>query len=771
MSASLRPPAHELRYVWLGEAFVDLTANQLVRQGCERRLTPKATAVLRELMLRPNQVVRRDDLLGLVWNDGFPTDDVLTHAIRELRRALGDDPRSPQQIETIPRVGYRLRASLRIVAEPPPEAALGGGAANDPLGFAAAEATDVSEASSASSAMEPAAPPAAMGCPPAVPAAAATPPQRTAGRTRRRAWMVAALLSVLALFATLPWPDPTPPAPEASPLRAAQAPPTPIAITSEPGKEYFPALSPDGSMVAYASAVPGGGQSALRIKGRDPAATSVVLVQGPAGHFFAHPVWSPDGGRIAFQEISSQGCSVRVVPASGGQAQTVAGCDKEMADGIDWSPDGDALYLTRYRDAAGTRGLARLSLDSGEVLPLDYRPHRSGDLDLLPRVSPDGRWIAFRRGDRPHSDLWIVPREGGSARRIAASASGLRGHAWSADSASVVISSDHAGMQSLYRVPIDGSAPEALGIDNAHYPSVARRGGFLGYHQSLTLMQFETYDLDDSGQGSGRLLAPASRSDFFGTLSPDGERLAFVSERSGSPQVWLHDFSRGETAALTASSDSLPDTLQWSPDARALLFARRSFGQSRLVRLEVDSGRESVLTPEDELVRSGSYAADGDTVFYSSRRSGAWELWRMRGDGSGAVQLTRSGGIDPSTFPGSPHVYYAKPSTPGLFRMPVAGGDEEQVSALREPMLAGNYRVHQGELWIYSRDLKQPEGQLLRRPVEGGIAADAAIEIVARFSRPGAYPALAAGIDPARGRVVATMVMRDATDVFVVALD
>src|SRR5687768_18480248 len=77
-------------------------------------------AVLRELMLRQNLVVRRDDLLGIVWRDGFPTDDVLTHAITELRRVLEDDPRAPRVIETIPRVGYRLLAPVEPLEAMPP---------------------------------------------------------------------------------------------------------------------------------------------------------------------------------------------------------------------------------------------------------------------------------------------------------------------------------------------------------------------------------------------------------------------------------------------------------------------------------------------------------------------------------------------------------------------------------------------------------------------------------------------------------------------------
>ena len=108
----------EIRHARLSGWAVDVAANRVQRDGVDIRLTPKAMGVLRELMQRRGTVVRRDDLLGIVWGDGFPSDDVLTHAITELRRALELDPRAPKIIETIPKVGYRLLGPLEIASEP-----------------------------------------------------------------------------------------------------------------------------------------------------------------------------------------------------------------------------------------------------------------------------------------------------------------------------------------------------------------------------------------------------------------------------------------------------------------------------------------------------------------------------------------------------------------------------------------------------------------------------------------------------------------------------
>ncbi len=71
-------------------------------------LRPKTWAVLCHLAGRPGQLVTKDDLLAAVWADVAVTEDVLRISIRELRRALGDDPEAPRFIETVHGRGYRF---------------------------------------------------------------------------------------------------------------------------------------------------------------------------------------------------------------------------------------------------------------------------------------------------------------------------------------------------------------------------------------------------------------------------------------------------------------------------------------------------------------------------------------------------------------------------------------------------------------------------------------------------------------------------------------
>src|SRR3954454_2569315 len=87
---------------------LDLANEQLWRGSQAIKLRPKAFAVLDHLLGRPGQLVTKDDLLNAVWPETFVGDAVLKVTIRQIREALGDDPKSPRFIETAHRRGYRF---------------------------------------------------------------------------------------------------------------------------------------------------------------------------------------------------------------------------------------------------------------------------------------------------------------------------------------------------------------------------------------------------------------------------------------------------------------------------------------------------------------------------------------------------------------------------------------------------------------------------------------------------------------------------------------
>lgn len=92
-------------------------AHLLKSNGIERHLEPKQAEVLLRLAANPGAVVSKSDLLDTVWGDVCVTEEVLTNAIYQLRRAFGDSARTQQYVQTIPKKGYRLVADVVSLPE------------------------------------------------------------------------------------------------------------------------------------------------------------------------------------------------------------------------------------------------------------------------------------------------------------------------------------------------------------------------------------------------------------------------------------------------------------------------------------------------------------------------------------------------------------------------------------------------------------------------------------------------------------------------------
>ena len=100
---------------------IDLRSFRLFKAGEVVQVEPKALNLLVFLVENRGRLVEKHELLDAVWNDTFVTENVLTRAIAQLRKALADDPKEPRYIETVPTLGYRFIA--KVEAEQVPEGA------------------------------------------------------------------------------------------------------------------------------------------------------------------------------------------------------------------------------------------------------------------------------------------------------------------------------------------------------------------------------------------------------------------------------------------------------------------------------------------------------------------------------------------------------------------------------------------------------------------------------------------------------------------------
>jgi pimeloyl-ACP methyl ester carboxylesterase/DNA-binding winged helix-turn-helix (wHTH) protein len=113
------PSSEGMATCTFGPFRLDSATGQLKRGDAVVPLAPKAFTVLQHLVTHPGQLVTKDDLLELAWSDVHVGDGALKVCIREIRRTLQDDPRTPTFIETAHRRGYRFIAPVTVEAHAP----------------------------------------------------------------------------------------------------------------------------------------------------------------------------------------------------------------------------------------------------------------------------------------------------------------------------------------------------------------------------------------------------------------------------------------------------------------------------------------------------------------------------------------------------------------------------------------------------------------------------------------------------------------------------
>ena len=671
----------------VGEQVVDVGALRVVTRPDLPRLTSKAVAVLIELVRQAGRTVTRDQLFERVWTGRFTTPDVLTQAIKELRRAFADDSKPPLYIETIPKVGYRLIARVLVL-----EAQDGGLFVER----AAVQSINDDEGPGEESTID------------ATTAGDRQPPPR-----RVVSWRIPALLAVAAGLALGVWRwsshDALVPssAPAATPLwRVSDV----RALTSDPGAERRPRLSPDGTRVAFGILDEKTGFDRIVVRSIEPSQRVHITVG--ANEHEALPAWSPDGMHILYERLRGQGCAMYVASSLGGGEHEVGTCPDYFVNYYDWTPDGAGLLTSeRAQDGSHELALTRLDFDSGSKQALQYE-RDAQDQDLEPRYSPDGRRIAFRRGIAPYSDLYVMDAAGGAVRQLTHLSARIRGYTWTRDGRGLVLAASHAGPMALYALDIDSGRLQPLGVSPAEAPDASRSNDAIVYEISRTHSGLTQLALD-AGASPARMLAPSTGNDYSPVVSPAGDRVVFVSDRSGQYQLWLSDIAGGAASPLTQRADTAFTSPRWRADGNGVLAIERGGDHRKLVEIDLASQRQRVVSPAGENILSGDYGIDADSYLFisgSSARDNELVQIEHAGQPNEQRRVLLKSISEFELDHASRAIYYAPNAQSGLLRLDLDSGTTELVTD-KIKSASANWRLVDGRIW-YIADIEVKSANL-----------------------------------------------------------
>jgi Tol biopolymer transport system component len=168
-------------------------------------------------------------------------------------------------------------------------------------------------------------------------------------------------------------------------------------------------------------------------------------------------------------------------------------------------------------------------------------------------------------------------------------------------------------------------------------------------------------------------------------FSPDGRRIAFTSARSvDRVAIWLSDANGGNLAQLTRGPGTYDGSPRWSPDGRSIAFdALGSDGRRSVQVVESTGGQPRHLTSDFGWSNKvPSWSHDGEWIYFTSDRTGRWEIWRLPAQGGTAEQMTSDGGYVALESADGKNLYYTKMgsySGEPLYARPLGGSEERQV--------------------------------------------------------------------------------------------
>jgi len=389
-------------------------------------------------------------------------------------------------------------------------------------------------------------------------------------------------------------------------------------VTYQSGPEFFPSLSPDGKSIAYASRASGNWDIYFQTIGN----TNTINLTKNSSVDDSQPAFAPDGNSIAFRS-EREGGGIYVMGTTGESPVRVS----DFGYSPSWSPDGGQILIGTEKIPQPSTRPTKSQLWKVDLKTRQRQRVSEGDA-LQPAFSPHQKRIAYwsrpdRYGQREH--IWTIPVSGGEAVAVTDGSTTDLNPVWSPEGKYLYFSSNRGGSWNIWRVAIDeetgvtsGKAEAVTAIGATTSPlhlSFARNGqlaysaqteirnlrsvafnpamGIVGKPVSITQGSMQLWFPDPSPDGEWlaaysmgqqrhiyvmrtdgteqRDLTPDNFRHYWPRWSPDGQRIAFSSRRTGDYELFIMNRDGSGVRQLTQSAGG--HYSPWSPDARMIAYS------------------------------------------------------------------------------------------------------------------------------------------------------------------------------------------------------
>jgi Tol biopolymer transport system component len=310
------------------------------------------------------------------------------------------------------------------------------------------------------------------------------------------------------------------------------------------------------------------------------------------------------------------------------------------------------------------------------------------DWTFGPGFSPLGNSLAYLclRDDGDYS-LNLRDLREGKNKRLFAGPKRIQGPTWARDGARIIFSygSEGAGGDLWQITPKGTEPPEKIPVGHdATSAIVSSSGNRLAYVQTQINGNGNIWRVDLHGaKAKARILVTSTRQQYGPLISPDGKRIVFMSNRSGSFEIWVCDSDGSNAQQLTSFGRA--GTPRWSPDGKQIAFDSRVGGEANVYVIDANGGVPRKLETGTRMNSLPSWSHDGKWIYFASGLTHSnLTLWRVAAIGGRAVQLTKTASSMPIESPDGQYVYFARFTEEKirLWRIRPDGSGESMVKAM-----------------------------------------------------------------------------------------